>query len=119
MAPTLKKSGKCYIKPRESKDCVIIILLSCRYEQNLISTHWYTVRKGAALGTLIGWFYFIKFLIYCCVFIFGVLLMPHDQYNKRNVMDILMVSNTLTVDDTLTSPLLFRLLLYLQRLFLI
>jgi hypothetical protein len=65
-----------------------------RYAKELDQIRWNGVRKGAALGLLNGWFYFVAYIVYPVGFIFGSILMSYDDQNTFNISDILAVSDS-------------------------
>ncbi len=87
------------------------------YARELDSCYWNSVRKGVALGILIGWLYFTTYLIYALAFISGVLLIPTEERRKSMISDILVVSYLFSKDHMYL--LLFRLLFPLVNVFLL
>ena len=67
-------------------------ILFHRYAKELEGSHWNSVRKGVALGLLIGWLYFTTYLIYASGFILGLILMHYEGSDKSMISDILVVS---------------------------
>ena len=65
-----------------------------RYEKELGSTRWSTVRKGAVYGVYTGWLHFVVFLIYSVGFIFGSILMSYEGRSEIDISDILVVSDS-------------------------
>lgn len=63
-----------------------------RYTKELEGSHWNSVRTGMALGLLIGWFYFMAYIMYGSGFIFGLLLMHYEGDDQSMISDILVVS---------------------------
>ncbi|CAF1343363.1 unnamed protein product [Rotaria sordida] len=62
-----------------------------RYDRELYSTRWSSIRKGAVLGIYTGWLSLITYLVYSVGFIFGSLLMSHKNDHTLNISDILVI----------------------------
>lgn len=70
-----------------------------RYAKQLEGSHWNSVRKGVALGLLMGWLYFATYVMYASGFIFGLLLMNYEKADRSMLTDILVVSCLLNPID--------------------
>ena len=75
------------------KLCSLLYIIF-RYEKELNHTRWSTVRKGAVYGAYTGWLHFAIFIIYGVGFIFGSILMSHEDQDRIDISDILVVSNS-------------------------
>lgn len=63
-----------------------------RYDKELSSTRWSTIRKGAAFGIFSGWLSLGSYAIYTVGFIFGSILMIYERPEQLNFTKILIVS---------------------------
>ena len=71
---------------------LISLLLMFRYEKELETTLWSSIRQGATYGIFTGWMFFISYIVYAVGFIFGSILMSYKSSNALNISDILVVS---------------------------
>ncbi|CAF1120128.1 unnamed protein product [Rotaria sp. Silwood1] len=62
-----------------------------RYERELRSTRWSSIRQGAIFGIFSGWLALVSYLVYTIGFIFGALLMGNGNHNNLSISDILVV----------------------------
>jgi hypothetical protein len=62
-----------------------------RYERELQSTRWSSIRQGAVFGVFTGWLYLLMFIVYAVGFIFGSILMSYGDNKTPSVSDILIV----------------------------
>ena len=63
-----------------------------RYEKELETTLWSSIRQGATYGIFTSWISFISYIVYAVGFIFGSILMSYKSSNTLNISDILVVS---------------------------
>ncbi len=63
-----------------------------RYETKLQSTRTGTIRQGALYGAFSGWLYLVDYIVYAVGFIFGSILMSHENPGAPSLTDILIVS---------------------------
>lgn len=99
----------------------IILICPCtilfyRYANEFEGSHWNSIRKGMALGLLIGWLFFTMYLIYASSFVFGLVLMHYEGGDESIISDILVVSRL--SDRLYVSLSLFRLRFPLASAFL-
>jgi hypothetical protein len=69
------------------------IYLTFRYERELYPTRRSSIRQGAVYGLFVGWMSLLTYIVYSVGFIFGSLLMAHEDHEKLNISDILVVSD--------------------------
>ncbi|CAF4544511.1 unnamed protein product [Rotaria sp. Silwood1] len=69
----------------------LIIFIVFRYERELRSTRWSSIRQGAIFGIFSGWLALVSYLVYTIGFIFGALLMGNGNHNNLSISDILVV----------------------------
>ena len=69
-----------------------VISIVFRYEGELRTTHWSSIRKGAAFGLFAGWSSLISYIVYAIGFIFGSFLLYTKSHNESSISDILVVS---------------------------
>ncbi|CAF0995713.1 unnamed protein product [Rotaria sordida] len=62
-----------------------------RYERELYTTHWSSIRQGAIFGVFTGWLSLISYLVYTVGFIFGSLLMGNNLHHTLTISDILVI----------------------------
>ncbi|CAF1262542.1 unnamed protein product [Rotaria sordida] len=62
-----------------------------RYEKELHSTRWSSIRQGAVFGVYTGCLSLISYLVYAVGFIFGFLIMSSKSHHSLNISDILIV----------------------------
>ncbi|CAF1435207.1 unnamed protein product [Rotaria sordida] len=65
-----------------------------RYEKELHSTRWSSIRQGAVFGIFTGWLSLISYLAYSVGFIFGSLFTSDRVHHNSDISDILVVSNS-------------------------
>jgi hypothetical protein len=85
MVANLSKNGN----NQNSKNNVSV---EFRYEKELHSTRWRSVRQGAIFGIFVGWLSLISYIVYSVGFIFGSILMSDKTDKTSNISDILVVS---------------------------
>ena len=82
---------------RKGSDCTYIPIIRVTFERRseraLNATRESSVRKGAAFGLLIGWTFLILYSIYPVGFIIGSFLIRHEEGDKLNISDIIVVSD--------------------------
>ncbi|CAF3352013.1 unnamed protein product, partial [Rotaria sp. Silwood2] len=69
------------------------------YERELESTRWSSIRKDLVYGLYIGWTSLNNHVVYAVGFIFGSLLMSHNDYRSSNISDVL-VGNEASFNET-------------------
>ncbi|CAF2683075.1 unnamed protein product [Rotaria sp. Silwood2] len=70
-----------------------------QYERELESTRWSSIRKDLVYGLYIGWTSLNNHVVYAVGFIFGSLLMSHNDYRSSNISDVL-VGNEASFNET-------------------
>jgi len=79
-----------YIQYNLFKKYIIFNLF--RYDKELQSTQWSSIRQGAIYGIFFGWIQLIFYIVHAVGFIFGSILMSHGDSAKPSLSDILIVS---------------------------
>jgi hypothetical protein len=85
----MNKNGK-----RKSMEIAYCTYIVFRYENELHQIRWTSLRKGVAVGVLLGWLSFVTYIVYPVAFIFGSIFMSYDHHHKLTITDILVVSGT-------------------------
>ncbi|CAF1469471.1 unnamed protein product [Adineta ricciae] len=62
-----------------------------RYEKELESTHWSTVRQRAICGVFMGWLSFSSYIVYAVGFIFASMFMSYATHHGREITDVLVI----------------------------
>lgn len=62
-----------------------------RYDNELHTNLWNSVRKGVIFGLFTGWTFFVTHLIYSAGFIVSCLLIYYAQDDQLNINDSLIV----------------------------
>lgn len=89
MEQSLKKNGK--------EMSMLIrheIYAARRYERELETTQWSSIRKGFWFGVVVSWHFFIIYITYFVGFI-SVLLMYGPEYQELNISDTVVVNDLL------------------------
>jgi hypothetical protein len=71
---------------------LIVISILFRYNRELKSTSWSSIRQGALLGLFTGWLYLTTYIINVVGFTFGSILMSDKNHSILNISDIILVS---------------------------
>ncbi|UJR34442.1 hypothetical protein I4U23_021849 [Adineta vaga] len=62
-----------------------------RYDKELDSTHWSSIRKGVVFGVYMGWMAFLVYLVYAVGFVFGAILMSSADRHVASINHILVI----------------------------
>ena len=62
-----------------------------RYDKELESSRWNSIRKGAIFGIFSGWLSFITYVVYASGFMMAFLLVSYGVYKKLSIGDIIVV----------------------------
>ncbi|CAF4336061.1 unnamed protein product [Rotaria socialis] len=62
-----------------------------RYEKELETTRWSSIRQGAVLGIFTGWLSLMAYLVYAVGFISGSLLISRNSSRSIDISDILVI----------------------------
>jgi hypothetical protein len=79
-----------------------------RYETELQSVQWSCVRKGAILGLLIGWLYFMIYIIYFVAFLVGSRLMIDAGWNVVKISNIPIVNYLIIMNYARSNNYIFE-----------
>ena len=73
---------------------VLLYLFHVRYERELRPTRLSSIRQGAMYGAFVGWMSLVTYITYSVGFIFGTLLISHDDRKRLDIGQILIVSDS-------------------------
>ena len=91
MAIHSNKDGKTKLNLSEMIALSSICNYMFRYDKELESTRWSSIRKGAIFGIFSGWLSFITYVVYASGFVVGFLLKFYGIYTKLSISDIIVV----------------------------